>query len=216
MAEISDTPFGDFKPKSATGPAGASRFELPSFTKGISPQLLIDNARSQGIITKEQQADFKNRVGKDRTALAEFNEIVKKSKNPNLQYRGITPEQLEMIKEKKLFPMTAANKTARINLLKTTKTFLDEASAMDAPKEIKEQTFLKQMQKAFGDFADNPIVRKIAGRALMLLNAFPTALDFLPMSVLEEGMGMLDQEPESAAKGGIMSIDEMIRPVGSR
>ena len=216
MAEISDTPFGDFKPKSATGPAGASRFELPSFTKGISPQLLIDNARSQGIITKEQQADFKNRVGKDRTALQEFNEIVKKSKNPNLQYRGITPEQLEMIKEKKLFPMTAANKTARINLLKTTKTFLDEASAMDAPKEVKEQTFLKQMQKAFGDFADNPIVRKIAGRALMLLNAFPTALDFLPMSVLEEGMGMLDQEPESAAKGGIMSIDEMIRPVGSR
>jgi len=216
MADISDTPFGDFKPKSATGPAGASRFELPSFTKGISPQLLIDNARSQGIITKEQQADFKNRVGKDRTALQEFNEIVKKSKNPNLQYRGITPEQLEMIKEKKLFPMTAANKTARINLLKTTKTFLDEASAMDAPKEVKEQTFLKQMQKAFGDFADNPIVRKIAGRALMLLNAFPTALDFLPMSVLEEGMGMLDQEPESAAKGGIMSIDEMIRPVGSR
>ena len=51
MAKISDEPFGDFKPKSATGPAGASRFELPSFTKGISPQLLIDNAKSQGIIT---------------------------------------------------------------------------------------------------------------------------------------------------------------------
>ena len=82
MAKISDEPFGDFKPKSATGPAGASRFELPSFTKGISPQLLIDNAKSQGIITAKQQADFKNRVGKDRTALAEFNEIVKKSKNP--------------------------------------------------------------------------------------------------------------------------------------
>ena len=133
MAKISDEPFGDFKPKSATGPAGASRFELPSFTKGISPQLLIDNAKSQGIITAKQQADFKNRVGKDRTALAEFNEIVKKSKNPNLQYRGITPDQLEMIKEKKLFPMTAANKPERINLINEHRSKKD----FDAPKMMK-------------------------------------------------------------------------------
>ena len=223
MAEISDTPFGDFKPKSATGPAGASRFELPSFTKGISPQLLIDNARSQGIITKEQQADFKSRVGKDRTALQEFNEIVKKSKNPNLQYRGITPEQLEMIKEKKLFPMTAANKTARINLLKTTKTFLDEASAMDATTDVKQKTFLDQMRKAFGDFADNPVVKKITQNALKILAFIPSgpldALEFMPkdlMLQLQEGMNMGDMQPEEAAKGGIMSIDEMIRPVGSR
>ena len=223
MAEISDTPFGDFKPKSATGPAGASRFELPSFTKGISPQLLIDNARSQGIITKEQQADFKSRVGKDRTALQEFNEIVKKSKNPNLQYRGITPEQLEMIKEKKLFPMTAANKTARINLLKTTKTFLDEASAMDATTDVKQKTFLDQMRKAFGDFADNPVVKRITQNALKILAFIPSgpldALEFMPkdlMLQLQEGMNMGDMQPEEAAKGGIMSIDEMIRPVGSR
>jgi len=222
MAEISDTPFGDFKPKSATGPAGASRFELPSFTKGISPQLLIDNARSQGIITKEQQADFKSRVGKDRTALQEFNEIVKKSKNPNLQYRGITPEQLEMIKEKKLFPMTAANKTARINLLKTTKTFLDEASAMDATTDVKQKTFLDQMRKAFGDFADNPVVKKITQNALKILAFIPSgpldALEFMPkdlMLQLQEGMNMGDMQPEEAAKGGIMSIDEMIKPIGT-
>ena len=111
-------------------------------------------------------------------------------------------------------PATSINKTQRITLLKDTHALLNEVAAMDAPKEVKEKTFLEGMRKKFGDFADNPIVRKIASRALMILGAFPTALDFIPMSLLEEGMDMMDAKPEMAAKGGMINMNEMIRPVG--
>ena len=99
-------------------------------------------------------------------------------------------------------------------MLKDTHTFLNEAASMDAPKEVKEKAFLEKMKKAFGNFADNPVVRKIASRALMILGAFPTALDFIPMSLLEEGMGMMDQEVPEAAKGGMMNINDITKPIG--
>ena len=203
--------------KTASGPVGAKMMEMmdvPSFARGLTPQILIDLAKSKGIITPEQQADFKNRVGKDRTALAEFNEIVTKSDQPNLMYKGQSPAQIEMLRAKGLMPATAINKTQRVTLLKDTHTLLNEAASMDAPKEVKEKTFLEAFRKKFGDFADNPIVRKIASRALMLLNAIPTSLDFIPMDLLEEGMNMMDAKPEMAAKGGIMNINDITRPVG--
>jgi len=188
--------------------------DVPSFAKGLTPQILIDLAKSKKIITPEQQADFKNRVGKDRTALAEFNEIVTKADEPRLAYKGQSPAQIEMLRAKNLMPATAINKTERITLLKDTNTLLNEAASMDASKEIKEKTFLEGMRKKFGDFADNPIIRKIASRALMILNAIPNAVDFIPMDLLEEGMDMMDAKPEMAAKGGIMNINDITRPVG--
>ena len=203
--------------KLASGPVGAKMIEMmdvPSFARGLTPQILIDLAKSKGIITPEQQADFTRRVGKDRTALAEFNEIVTKADEPRLAYKGQSPAQIEMLRAKGLMPATAINKTERITLLKDTNTILNEAASMDAPKEVKEKTFLEGMRKKFGDFADNPIVRKIASRALMLLNAIPTSLDFIPMDLLEEGMNMMDAKPEMAAKGGIMNINDITRPVG--
>jgi len=203
--------------KIATGPVGTKMMEMmdvPSFAKGLTPQILIDLAKSKNVITKEQQADFKNRVGKDRTALAEFNEIVTKADQPNLTYKGQSPAQIEMLRAKNLMPATALNKTERITLLKDTNTLLNEAASMDAPKEVKEKTFLEAMRKKFGDFADNPIVRKIASRALMILNAIPTSVDFIPMDLLEEGMNMMDAKPEMVAKGGIMNINDITRPVG--
>jgi len=213
--------------RTSSGPVGAKMMEMmdvPSFAKGLTPQILIDLAKSKKIITPEQQADFKNRVGKDRTALAEFNEIVTKADEPRLAYKGQSPAQIEMLRAKNLMPATAINKTERITLLKDTNTLLNEAASMDASKEIKEKTFLEGMRKKFGDFADNPIIRKIASRALMILNAIPNAVDFIPMDlleegmdmmdVLEEGMDMMDAKPEMAAKGGIMNINDITRPVG--
>ena len=132
--------------KTASGPVGTKMMEMmdvPSFAKGLTPQILIDLAKSKNVITKEQQANFKNRVGKDRTALAEFNEIVTKADQPNLTYKGQSPAQIEMLRAKGLIPATAINKTERITLLKDTNTILNEAAAMDAPKEVKEQTFLE-------------------------------------------------------------------------
>jgi hypothetical protein len=202
--------------KIATGPVGAKMMEMmdvPSFARGLTPSMLIDLAKSKGIITREQQADFIKRVGKDRTALQEFNKIVTEADEPRLAYKGQSPEQIELLRAKGLTPATALNKTQRVSVLKDTHALLNEAAAMDAPKEVKEKAFLEGMRKKFGDFADNPVVRKIASRALMILGAFPTALDFIPMSLLEQGMDMMDAKPEMAAKGGMMNIDEMTRPL---
>ena len=202
--------------KLASGPVGAKMIEMmdvPSFARGLTPQILIDLAKDKGIITPEQQADFKNRVGRDRTALQEFNEIVTKADEPRLAYKGQSPEQIELLRAKGLTPATSMNKTQRISVLKDTHTLLNEAASMDAPKEVKEKVFLEGMRKKFGAFADNPIVRKIASKALMILGAFPTSLDFIPMDLLEEGMDMMNPKPEMVAKGGIMNINEITRPI---
>jgi uncharacterized protein YjgD (DUF1641 family) len=199
------------------GPVGTKMMEMmdvPSFAKGLTPQMLIDLAKSKKIITPEQQADFKNRVGKDRTALAQFNEIVTEADEPRLAYKGQSPAQIEMLRAKNLMPATSINKTQRITLLKDTNTLLNEAASMDATKEVKEKTFIEAFRKKFGDFADNPVIRKIAKGALMILNGIPNAVDFIPMSALEEAMGMIDPEPREAAKGGMMNINDITRPVG--
>jgi hypothetical protein len=204
--------------KMAQGAVGAKMKELldvPSFAKGLTPQMLFDLAKDKKIITKEQQADFKNRVGKDRTALAEFNEIVTKADEPRLAYKGQSPLQIELLRSRNMLPATAINKTGRITDLKTANEILNDAVKMDAPKEIKEQTFLDNMRKAFGDFADNPTIKKIARGALMILNGIPTAVDFIPMSLLEQTLGTMDGSKEiKAAKGGMMNINDVTRPVG--
>ena len=209
----------------AKGPVGAKMIEMlevPSFAKGLKPSMLFDLAKDKGLITKEQQADFTKRVGKDRTALGEFNKIVIDAGEPRLAYRGQTPLQIEMIRARNLMPATAANQPERIRTLKTTSTLVKEAAEMDATTEVKQKTFLDQMRKAFGDFADNPVVKRITQNALKILAFIPSgpldALEFMPkdlMLQLQEGMNMGDMQPEEAAKGGIMSIDEMIKPIGT-
>ena len=208
----------------AKGPVGAKMIEMlrtPSFARGLSPSILFDLAKDKGLITPEQQADFKSRVGKDKTALQDFNRIVTEAGEPNLAYRTQSPLQLELLKEKKLTPATSLNKTERINLLKTTDKLINEAAEMDATTDVKQKTFLDQMRKAFGDFADNPVVKRITQNALKILAFIPSgpldALEFMPPDLimqLQQDINM-DRLPEPAAKGGIMSIDEMIKPIGT-
>ena len=209
----------------AKGPVGAKMIEMlevPSFAKGLKPSMLFDLAKDKGLITKEQQADFTKRVGKDRTALAEFNKIVIDAGEPRLAYRGQTPLQIEILRARNLMPATAANQPERIRTLKTTANLIKEAAEMDASKDVKEKTFLDQMKKAFGDFSKNPIVRNIARRALSIIQLMPSgpldALEFLPPDLLmqlQQDMNMGDMKPEPAAEGGIMSIDKMIKPIGA-
>ena len=208
----------------AKGPVGAKMVEMlrtPSFARGLSPSILFDLAKSKGIITSEQQADFKSRVGKDKTALQEFNKIVTEAGEPRLAYTTQSPLQLELLKEKGLSRATSFNKTERINLLKTTDKLINEAAEMDATTDVKQKTFLDQMRKAFGDFADNPVVKRITQNALKILAFIPSgpldALEFMPPDLimqLQQDINM-DRLPEPAAKGGIMSIDEMIKPIGT-
>ena len=105
----------------AKGPVGAKMIEMlevPSFARGLKPSMLFDLAKEEGLITKEQQADFSKRVGKDGTALQDFNKIVTEAGEPRLAYRGQSPLQIELLREKGLLPATSLNKTERINLLK--------------------------------------------------------------------------------------------------
>ena len=201
--------------KVARGPAGAAILDIPTFAKGMTPTMLFDLAKDKGVITKAQQADFTKRVGKDRTALAQFNEIVSKSEHPRLRWVGQSPEQVAMMRAKGLWPQTAGNKSQRVNIIKQSKKFLDEAASMDAPRETKIKTFLQSMKTAFGEFADSPIVKKIAGKALMILKVIPTgpldALDFIPQDIFE--MDLMNPEPQMVAKGGIMNINEITRPI---
>ena len=209
----------------AKGPVGAKMIEMlktPSFARGLSPSILFDLAKDKGLITPEQQADFKSRVGKDKTALQDFNRIVTEAGEPNLAYRTQSPLQRELLSEKGLSRATSFNKTERINLLKTTDKLINEAAEMDATTDVKQKTFLDQMRKAFGDFADNPVVKRIANNALKILALIPSgpldALEFMPPDLLielQQGMNMGDMEPEPAAEGGIMSIDKMIKPIGA-
>ena len=208
----------------AKGPVGAKMIEMlrtPSFARGLSPSILFDLAKDKGIITPEQQADFKSRVGKDKTALQEFNKIVTEAGQPRLSYKTQSPLQIALLTEKGLLPATALNKTERINLLKTTDKLINEAAEMDATTDVKQKTFLDQMRKAFGDFADNPVVKRITQNALKILAFIPSgpldALEFMPPDLimqLQQDIN-LDRLPEPAAKGGIMSIDEMIKPIGT-
>ena len=86
---------------------------------------------------------------------------------------------------------------------------------MDASRETKIQTFLKSMKTAFGEFADSPIVKKIANKALIILKFIPSgpldALEFIPQDIFE--MDLMNPEPEMVAKGGIMNINEITRPI---
>ena len=209
----------------AKGPVGTKMIEMlgtPSFAKGLTPSILFDLAKDEGIITPEQQADFKSRVGKDKTALQEFNKIVTEAGQPRLSYKTQSPLQISLLTEKGLLPATALNKTERINLLKTTDKLINEAAEMDATTDVKQKKFLDDMKKAFGAFADSPIVKKITQNALKILAYIPSgpldALEFMPkdlMLQLQQDMNMGDMKPEEAAKGGIMSIDEMIKPIGT-
>ena len=207
------------------GPVGTKMIEMlevPSFARGLKPSMLFDLAKDKGLITKEQQADFTKRVGKDRRALGEFNKIVIDAGEPRLAYRGQTPIQIEMIRARNLMPATAENQPERIRTLKTTSTLVKEAAEMDATTDVKQKTFLDQMRKAFGDFADSPVVKKITQNALKIIALLPSgpldALDFLPPDLimqLQQDMNMGDMKPKPAAKGGIMSIDKMIKPIGA-
>ena len=210
----------------AKGPVGTKMIEMlgtPSFAKGLTPSILFDLAKDEGIITPEQQADFKSRVGKDKTALQDFNKIVTEAGEPRLAYTTQSPLQRELLSEKGLSRATSFNKTERINLLKTTDKLINEAAEMDATTDVKQKTFLDQMRKAFGDFADNPVVKRITQNALKILAYIPSgpldALEFMPPDLimqLQQDLNLnMDRLPEPAAKGGIMSIDEMIKPIGT-
>ena len=130
---------------------------------------------------------------------------------PNTQSTTLLPQMRGGIEPR----YNRGNSLTQTDITNTNLTPDQQAEMEQARKEIKEQTFLDNMRKAFGDFADNPTIKKIARGALMILNGIPTAVDFIPMSLLEQTLGTMDGSKEiKAAKGGMMNINDITRPVG--
>ena len=207
------------KASAARGPVGAGIFELPTFAKGMTPQMLFDLAKDRGAITKEQQADFTRRVGKDRRALAEFNELVAKAGYPNLKYQGIQPELLEVFRSQGTGKMTAENKPTRVNTTKIAQETFDEVNAMDAPKETKIQKFMEifvsKAKNVSPEAALNLARRFVMG--LFFGGPSTMAADLIPQSVMEgmaQDLGVMEKEPMTFRDGGIASINDITRPVG--
>ena len=79
---------------------------------------------------------------------------------------------------------------------------------MDAPTDVKQKTFLDQMRKSFADFADNPVVKRIANNALKILAFIPSgpldALEFMPPDLimqLQQDLNIGDMETRTSGKG---------------
>ena len=203
------------KASAARGPAGAGIFELPTFAKGMTPQMLFDLAKDRGAITKEQQADFTRRVGKDRRALAEFNELVAKAGYPKLKYQGIQPELLEAFRSQGAVPMKAENKNMRVNTAKVAKETFDEVNAMDAPRETKIQRFMDSFMSKVQNVSPQAAMN-LARRFVMMFFGGPSMLgaDMMSEQANQEAMSKIFGGTQSYAGGGIATMDDMIKPIG--
>ena len=213
------------KASAARGPAGAGIFELPTFAKGMTPQMLFDLAKDTGAITPEQQADFTRRVGKDRRALQEFNELVAKSGYPKLKYQGIQPELLEAFRSQGAGRMTAENKNMRVNTAKVAKETFDEVNAMDAPKETKIKNFVdKFMSKvpnvspqAAMNLARRFVSMFFGGPSTFLGESLANDPEFQQRLLSNPSLAYIfgaEQPQMNLAGGGIASINDITRPVG--
>ena len=205
------------KASAARGPAGAGIFELPTFAKGMTPQMLFDLAKDRGAITPEQQADFTRRVGKDRRALQEFNELVAKAGYPKLKYQGIQPELLEAFRSQGAVPMKAENKNMRVNTAKVAQETFDEVNAMDAPRETKIQRFMDGFMSKVQNVSPQAAMN-LARRFVMMFFGGPGAsmlgADMMSEQANQEAMSKIFGQPMNLAGGGIASINDIIKPVG--
>ena len=213
------------KASAARGPAGAGIFELPTFAKGMTPQMLFDLAKDRGAITPEQQADFTRRVGKDRRALAEFNELVAKAGYPKLKYQGIQPELLEVFRSQGTGRMTAANKPTRVNTTKIAQETFDEVNAMDAPKETKIKNFVDKFMSRVPDVSPQAVMnlaRKFVsmffgGPSTFLGESLANDPEFQQRLLSNPSLAYIfgaEQPQMYLAGGGIATMDDMIRPIG--
>ena len=195
----------------ARGPAGAGIFELPTFAKSMTPTMLFDLAKDKGFITQAEQADFTRRVGKDPTALAEFNKKVPS----NLKYQGIQPELKGVFASQGATPMTSQNKNLRVNTSKIAKETFDEVNAMDAPRETKIQKFVDDFMSKVKNVSPQAALN-LARRFVMMFFGGPSTIgaDMMSEQANQEAMSKIFGQPMNFAGGGMMNMDEMTRPLG--
>ena len=217
MVDISDTPFGDFEPKTKkVSPSTTSKFPTPAFASDITPTSVAMNAMKEGFITRAEAMDFMQRMGKDDgTALRQLNAKLP----PNMRYNKIPPELTEVFRSAGLFPMTRGNKPERINVTNVAKETFEEVANLDLPESQKAETFVERFMNKTKNIASRPAVMNLARRFVSLFFGGPSTIgaDLMPVpDTLVETLGMTKPEVQTFKGGGIASIFDTIKPIGDR
>tara|TARA_A100001391_G_scaffold48709_1_gene28970 strand:+ start:40 stop:693 length:654 start_codon:yes stop_codon:yes gene_type:complete len=217
MVDISDTPFGDFEPKTKkVSPSTTSKFPTPAFASDITPTSVAMNALKEGFITRAEAMDFMQRMGKDDgTALRQLNAKLPAS----MRYNKIPMELTEVFKSAGLFPMTRGNKPERINVTNVAKETFEEVANLDLPESQKAETFVERFMNKTKNIASRPAVMNLARRFVSLFFGGPSTIgaDLMPVpDTLVETLGMTKPEVQTFKGGGIASIFDTIKPIGDR
>ena len=224
MVDISDTPFGDFEPKTKkVSPSTTSKFPTPAFASDITPTSVAMNALKEGFITRAEAMDFMQRFGKDSSALAELNAKLPAS----MRYNKIPMELTEVFKSAGLFPMTKANKPDRINVTNVAKETFEEVANLDLPESQKAETFVERFMNKTKNIASRPAVMNLARRFVSLFFGGPST--FLGESLANDpelqqrllsdptiASFFGERKPMELKGGGIASIFDTIKPIGDR
>ena len=217
MVDISDTPFGDFEPKTKKiSPSTTSKFPTPAFASDITPTSVSMDAMKEGFITRAEAMDFMQRMGTDDgTALRQLNAKLP----PNMRYNKIPAELTEVFKSAGLFPMTRGNKPERINVTNVAKETFEEVSKLDLPESQKAETFVERFMNKTKNIASRSVVMNLARRFVSLFFGGPSTIgaDLMPVpDTLVETLGMTKPEVQTFKGGGIASIFDTIKPIGDR
>ena len=224
MVDISDTPFGDFEPKTKkVSPSTTSKFPTPAFASDITPTSVAMNALKEGFITRAEAMDYMQRFGKDPSALAELNAKLPAS----MRYNKIPPELTEVFKSAGLFPMTKANKPDRINVTNIAKESFEKVSKLDLPESQKAETFVEDFMNKTKNIASRPAVMNLARKFVSLFFGGPST--FLGESLANDpelqqrllsdptiASFFGERKPMELKGGGIASIFDTIKPIGDR
>ena len=225
MVDISDTPFGDFKPKTEkVSPSTTSKFPTPAFASDITPTSVAMNALKEGFITRAEAMDYMQRFGKDPSALAELNAKLPAS----MRYNKIPMELTEVFKSAGLFPMTKANKPDRINVTNIAKETFEEVAKLDLPESQKAETYVERFMNKTKNIASRPAVMNLARKFVSLFFGGPST--FLGESLANDpelqqrllsdptiaSFFGAERKPMELKGGGIASIFDTIKPIGDR
>ena len=224
MVDISDTPFGDFEPKTKkVSPSSTSKFPTPAFASDITPTSVAMNALKEGFITRAEAMDFMQRFGKDPSALAELNAKLPAS----MRYNKIPMELTEVFKSAGLFPMTKANKPERINVTNVAKETFEKVSKLDLTESQKAEKFVEDFMNMTKNIASRPAVMNLARRFVSLFFGGPST--FLGESLANDpelqqrllsdptiASFFGERKPMELKGGGIASIFDTIKPIGDR
>ena len=204
--------------------AGLGSFDTPSFAKGLNPRQLFQAALNQDFITQAEFDDFDKRLGKDASAVEEFNKKV-----PNkLKYVKQQPEVKGIMQAAGFTSETKVNKPERIKLITLADKTLKEVENMGGSRADKIRAFADKFISDATPMIKNPgavinFARRfissffLGGPSTFLGESLATDPEFQEQLLSDPTISSFfgaKSEPMAFKEGGIATINSMIRPIG--